>query len=88
MITPQLKAKAKKVELIELYEEQFGPLKRFGGVFRGNCPIHNDEGTPNFTIYPETNTYHCFACGKSGDSIQFIVETKHKSFAEAIKELT
>ena len=35
------------------------------------CPFHDDK-TPSMKIYPETNTYHCFGCGKTGDQIQFI----------------
>ena len=46
------------------------------------CPFHDDK-TPSLKIYPETNTYNCFGCGKSGDTIQFIQEyeniTKHAS---------
>lgn len=36
------------------------------------CPFHED-GTPSMKIYPQTNTYHCFACGKTGDVIDFIM---------------
>ena len=35
------------------------------------CPFH-EEKTASFTVYPKTNTFHCFGCGVSGDSIQFI----------------
>ena len=53
------------------------------------CPFHEDK-TPSLKIYPETNTYHCFGCGKTGDTIQFIQDkqglTKHKALIKA-KEL-
>lgn len=53
------------------------------------CPFHQDK-TPSLKIYPETNSYHCFGCGKSGDTIQFIQDkqglTKHESILKA-KEL-
>lgn len=35
------------------------------------CPFH-EEKTPSFTVYPKTNTFHCFGCGASGDTIEFI----------------
>ena len=35
------------------------------------CPFHKDD-KPSLRIYPETNTYHCFGCDKTGDVIQFI----------------
>jgi len=42
-------------------------LKRIGeGKWRGYCPFHDDNGTPNFTVYEDTNSYYCFACKKYG----------------------
>jgi len=35
------------------------------------CPFHADD-TPSCRIYPETNSFHCFGCGASGDQIEFI----------------
>ena len=35
------------------------------------CPFH-EEKTPSFTVYPKTNSFHCFGCDKSGDTIEFI----------------
>jgi len=35
------------------------------------CPFHEDK-TPSLQLYPDTNTYNCFGCGKTGDVIQFI----------------
>jgi DNA primase len=53
------------------------------------CPFHTDE-KPSLRIYEETNTYHCFGCGKTGDVIQFIQDiessTKHEAITKA-KEL-
>jgi len=50
------------------------------------CPFHEDK-TPSFTIYPKTNTFHCFGCGKNGDVIEFIQlkenTTKHEAILKA-----
>ncbi len=50
------------------------------------CPFHKDD-KPSLRIYPETNTYHCFGCDKTGDVIQFIQDiekcTKHKALKKA-----
>jgi DNA primase catalytic core len=50
------------------------------------CPFHQEE-TPSFTIYPKTNTFHCFGCGISGDTIEFIQLkeniTKHEAILKA-----
>ena len=53
---------------------------------RGNllcCPFHDDK-TPSLQIYPRTNSYHCFGCGKSGDVIQFIEDYQQLSKHQAI----
>lgn len=42
------------------------------------CPFHNEK-TPSFTVYKDTNTYHCFGCGKHGDVIDFVSEIKNVS---------
>ena len=35
------------------------------------CPFHADD-KPSMKIYPNTNTFNCFGCGKNGDQIEFI----------------
>ncbi|NJO89066.1 MAG: hypothetical protein HC831_08990 [Chloroflexia bacterium] len=47
------------------------------------CPFH-DDSTPSCKIYPETGTYHCFGCGKTGDQIQWIQDKEGCSQHEAI----
>jgi DNA primase/energy-coupling factor transporter ATP-binding protein EcfA2 len=49
------------------------------------CPFHPDD-KPSCKIYPDTNTYHCFACGKTGDVIQFIQDKEGITKHEAIKK--
>ena len=65
-------------------------LQHYGLVTARNnllcCPFHDDK-TPSLQLYPRTNSYHCFGCGKSGDVIQFIEDfeqlTKHQSILKA-----
>lgn len=35
------------------------------------CPFHADD-TASMKVYPNTNTFNCFGCGKNGDVIEFI----------------
>ncbi|MFW5991560.1 MAG: CHC2 zinc finger domain-containing protein, partial [Candidatus Nanoarchaeia archaeon] len=50
------------------------------------CPFHEDD-KPSMKIYADTNTYHCFGCGKTGDVIQFIQDKegigKHQAILKA-----
>lgn len=50
------------------------------------CPFH-DEKTPSFSITPDRGIYKCFGCGKSGDTINFIMEHDGLNYIEAIRHL-
>ena len=49
------------------------------------CPFHNDHH-PSF--YIKNNYGYCFSCGKSVDTIQFVMETRNMRFKEAVNFLT
>ena len=49
------------------------------------CPFHKDN-KPSLRIYPETNTYNCFGCGKTGDIVQFIEDYEKINTHEAIQK--
>jgi len=52
-----------------------------------SCPFHEDK-KPSMHIYPDTNTYYCFACRKSGNGITFLMDYLHlASRLDAAKEL-
>jgi DNA primase len=51
------------------------------------CPFHDDK-SPSLVIYPQTNTFHCFGCGATGDSIQFIELYEKISKHEALLKAT
>jgi DNA primase len=50
------------------------------------CPFHADD-TPSLQVYPKTNTWHCFGCGKGADTIDFIgfkeLCTTHEALVKA-----
>jgi len=47
------------------------------------CPFHPDK-TPSLQLYPKTNTWHCFGCGKGTDQIDFIQLMEKSSTHKAI----
>ena len=47
------------------------------------CPFHEDD-KPSCRIYADTNTFHCFGCGTTGDQIEFIEKYEKCSKHEAI----
>lgn len=57
------------------------------------CPFCNSglgtHQTGAFTIYPETNTYHCFSCGASGDIFNLYGQiNKINDFKTVLDELS
>lgn len=61
-------------------------LKKRGANYLGLCPFHNEK-SPSFTVSSSKEIYKCFGCGKSGNSISFIMEMEKYSYVEALKWL-
>ncbi|MDO7876457.1 DNA primase [Hymenobacter sp. ASUV-10] len=61
-------------------------LKRKGQNLWAPCPFHNEK-SPSFSVTPSKGFFKCFGCGKSGDSVRFIMEIEGSSYPEALKHL-
>jgi DNA primase len=61
-------------------------LKKKGANFWACCPFHGEK-TPSFSISPSKGIYKCFGCGKSGDSIRFIMDIEGINYGEALRQL-
>lgn len=61
-------------------------LRPRGKNLVGLCPFH-DEKTPSFNVSPDMGIFKCFGCGKSGNSITFMMDYHGLSFPEALKSL-
>ncbi len=86
MISPNtIQQITSRIDIIEIIGE-FVKLKKRGANYLGNCPFHNEK-TPSFTVSPSKEIYKCFGCGKSGNSIGFLMEHEKYSYVEALKWL-
>lgn len=72
-----------KNDIVEVIS-QYVPLQKKGGRYFGCCPFHNEK-TPSFCV--NSDWYHCFGCGVSGNVISFIMEMESVSFYDAVKIL-
>ena len=72
-------------DIVNLIEE-FLPLKKAGANYNTNCPFHKEK-TPSFVVSQEKQIYHCFGCGESGNSINFLMKYKNYTFVEAAEYL-
>ena len=86
MISPQtIEQITNRIDIIDVVSE-FVKLKKRGANYLGLCPFHNEK-TPSFTVSPSKEIYKCFGCGKSGNTITFLMEHEKYSYAEALKWL-
>lgn len=74
-----------RIDIIDVVGN-FVKLKRRGSNYLGNCPFHHEK-TPSFTVSPSKEIFKCFGCGKSGNTISFIMEHEKLSYVEALKWL-
>ena len=59
-------------------------LKRKGVNYEACCPFHQEK-TPSFKVSPARGIYKCFGCGKSGNAINFIMESESATYPEALR---
>jgi DNA primase len=86
MISPEtIEAVKRQASLLDVVQELV-PLKRTGGRFVGLCPFHGEK-SPSFHVRDDEHYFHCFGCGKSGNTISFVMETKGLTFPEAVEYL-
>jgi DNA primase len=74
-----------KLDIIDVVGA-FVKLKRRGTNYLGLCPFHNEK-TPSFTVSPAKEIYKCFGCGRSGNTISFVMEHEKYSYVEALRWL-
>ena len=78
----ELLTRADVVEIVGRHVQ----LKKGGANFMGLCPFHGEK-SPSFSVSPTKQFYHCFGCGKNGNSISFLMDHTGMTFIEAVKDL-
>ena len=61
-------------------------LRGGGRVRQGSCPFH-EESEGSFTVYADTERFHCFGCGATGDVLDFLQRTEGLTLPGAIERL-
>ncbi len=74
-----------RIDILDVVGE-FVKLKKRGANYLGLCPFHSEK-TPSFTVSPSKEIYKCFGCGKSGNTISFVMEHEKYSYVDALKWL-
>ena len=74
-----------RIDIIDIIGS-FIKLKKRGSNYLGLCPFHNEK-SPSFTVSPSKEIYKCFGCGRSGNSISFLMEHEKYSYVESLRWL-
>jgi len=54
-----------------------------------SCDLHGDgqDNTPSARLYPDSNKFYCFACGRVRDSVTLVMEKEGIQFWDAVRKL-
>lgn len=76
------------MDAAQIYDvvSDFVTLHKRGINYVGLCPFHDDT-TPSFSVSPAKGLCKCFACGKGGNAVHFIMEHEQIGFADALRYL-
>lgn len=78
----------KETDLVALVQSRGIKLEKHGGKdWKGLCPFHGDKNTPNLIVSPAKGLWHCMACSKAGNAIQFVQHHDGMSFRHAFEVL-
>jgi DNA primase len=78
----------RSTDLRALVQSRGIELKKHGAKdWIGRCPFHADQDSPNFIVSPDKGLFHCMACGKAGNAIQFVEQHDGVSFRHAFELL-
>ena len=64
----------------------FVTLRKRGANYLGLCPFHQDKN-PSMSVSATKGIFKCFACGKAGNAVTFLMEHEHLSYWEALRYL-
>jgi DNA primase len=82
-VTDQIKERIDIVEFISQYVN----LRKAGRNFVGFCPFHPNSRTPAFTVFADSQSYHCFGCKASGTVFDFLMQREGLEFKDALEQL-
>ena len=76
------------MDAAQIYDvvSDFVTLRKRGVNYVGLCPFHDDK-TPSFYVSPAKGLCKCFACGKGGNAVHFIMEHEQLTYPEALRFL-
>jgi DNA primase len=76
-----------RTDLVALVGESVALTPSRGGAeFKCLCPFHDDH-TPSLVVYPDRQSFRCWACNTGGDCFTWVMEFDKVEFREALETL-
>ncbi|TXT17813.1 MAG: DNA primase [Planctomycetota bacterium] len=76
-----------RTDLVALVGESVALTPGRGGAeFKCLCPFHDDH-TPSLVVYPDRQTFRCWACSTGGDCFTWVMEFDKVEFRDALETL-
>ncbi len=76
-----------RTDLVALVGESVALTPSRGGAeFKCLCPFHDDH-SPSLVVYPDRQTFRCWACSTGGDCFTWAMEFDKVEFREALESL-
>ena len=76
-----------RTDIVSLIGEGVSLQARSGGrEFVGLCPFH-DDSNPSMRVYPDRQSFRCWACNTGGDCFEFVMQSERVGFREAMELL-
>lgn len=74
-----------KIPLERVLSDYGYSVREIGGEQQFRCDLHGDgsDNAPSARVYPQSNTFYCFACGRARDSIALVMEKEGVEFGKA-----
>jgi len=71
-----------RADLIAIIENYGIKIKKAGNSWRGMCPFHEGK-SPALAVYPDEQTWYCYACNIGGDVFEFVKRIENCDFKTA-----
>ena len=77
---------AARADIVDVVQSYVPGLQHAGSRWKACCPFHQEK-TPSFIVNPDSNTFHCFGCGKGGNVFTFVMMIENLQFPDAAQLL-
>lgn len=78
-----------EVSIVDLMISYGYPIHSGGREEQFSCDLHGDgrDNKPSGRLYPDSNSFYCFTCDKTRDTIELVREKESLDFWAAVKRL-